>query len=64
METKALNKALKKQLKECRKYENVHYASLSKEEQYLLGSFVNNVASLSELMNKTVGDQNEKTEDI
>lgn len=64
LETKALNKALKKQLKECRKYENVHYASLSKEEQYLLGSFVNNVASLSELMNKTVGDQNEKTEDI
>ena len=64
LETKALNKALKKQLKECRKYENVHYASLSKEEQYLLGAFVNNVASLSELMNKTVGDQGAQVQNI
>lgn len=53
LETTSLERNLSKQIKDCRKLKN-DYTSLDSESQMQLGTLVNNVRSLSELLNKTV----------
>lgn len=55
-ETCSLSERLDKQFKLCSEFRGKDYSSLLDEDQQYLGVFVNNVLSLSSLLNKTISE--------